>query len=80
MHPRASQRERETTIIRFGRVLVVRIGAKAVSGPSLQGVLPLDARDTGPLEPVSRDVGWRTARWKPISWLCREEKAEEAVL
>jgi hypothetical protein len=29
---------------------------------------------------VSRDVGWRRARWKPISWLFREEKAEEAVV
>jgi hypothetical protein len=29
---------------------------------------------------VNRDVGWRRARWKPISRLFREEKAEEAVL
>jgi hypothetical protein len=25
-------------------------------------------------------VGWRRARWKPISLLLREEKATEAVL
>lgn len=29
---------------------------------------------------VSKDVGWRRARWKPIARLFREERAEEAVV
>jgi hypothetical protein len=40
----------------------------------------LDARDTDLWKRVSRDVGWRRSRWKPIARLLREEKAEEAVL
>jgi hypothetical protein len=29
---------------------------------------------------VRKQVGWRRGRWKPISELFREEKAEEAIL
>jgi hypothetical protein len=29
---------------------------------------------------VGKEVGWRRAKWKPISKLFREEQAEEAVL
>jgi hypothetical protein len=29
---------------------------------------------------VGREVGWRRAKWKPISKLFREEKAEDAIL
>jgi hypothetical protein len=29
---------------------------------------------------VEKEIGWRRAKWKPISKLFREEQAEEAVL
>jgi hypothetical protein len=29
---------------------------------------------------VSKEVGWRRAKWKPIALLFREEKVTEAVL
>jgi hypothetical protein len=29
---------------------------------------------------VGREVGWRRAKWKPISKLFAEEKAEKAIL